>query len=56
MFAATLRNGSLAEEYVRAAMAGVSQSDLYAVELDAQTGYHAAAYGRSLDGLSIAPV
>jgi acetyl-CoA acetyltransferase len=38
------------------AMAGIGQGDLDAVELDAQTGWHAAAYARALDGLSVSPL
>jgi acetyl-CoA acetyltransferase len=37
-------------------MAGMSQADLDVVELDSQTGYHAAAYARALDRLKIEPV
>lgn len=36
--------------------AGRSMADIDAVELDSQTGYHAAAYARALEGLSVDPV
>jgi acetyl-CoA acetyltransferase len=36
--------------------AGRSMADIDTIELDSQTGYHAAAYARALGGLSIAPL
>lgn len=37
-------------------MAGIGAAELDAVELDCQTGWHAAAYARALDGLSVSSV